>query len=182
MINAIQGPAAIGPGGQTQGSAATDVREKMKSKTEAVDYTLSFQKEVVETLTYSRTATINLQPLGDAPGFEDLLSRLLQRQGMTYEEALGGKAVAIDPETRAEAQALIAENGYWGVEKTSERIFQFALAGAGGDPARLEEIRAAVSKGFDMAREALGGMLPEISLKTVDAVMARLDDWATATA
>jgi hypothetical protein len=91
---------------------------------------------------------------------------------------MAGETVEIDDETRAEAQALIAEDGYWGVEKTSERIFQFAVANAGGDIQKLEEIKAAVGKGFDMAKEALGGELPEISMKTFDAVMEKLNDWA----
>lgn len=178
MINAIQGPGIIGQGDQQVRSTVSDPRKKMENRTEEMDYTLSFQAGAVETPTYTRTATINLAPIGDAPGFEDLLSRLLQRQGATYEEAIGGKPIEIDPETRAEAQALIAEDGYWGIEKTSERIFQFAIAGAGKDLSKLEEIKAAIDKGFGMAADALGGSLPEISTKTYDAIMAKLDRWA----
>jgi hypothetical protein len=64
------------------------------------------------------------------------------------------------------------------VEKTSDRIVQFAIAAAGNDPGKLEAIKAAVEKGFAMASDALGGALPEISLKTHDAIMEKLDAWA----
>lgn len=88
------------------------------------------------------------------------------------------KGVKVDRETQAEAQELISENGYWGVEKTSDRIVQFAIAAAGNDPQKLETIRAAIEKGFAMASDALGGVLPEICRKTHDAIMDKLDAWA----
>lgn len=158
----------------------TDAREDKSPPADAVDFKVSFNREIVSTLTYERTGMVKdvASQADEAPGFEELLSRLLERQGITFEEAQGGKTVAIDPETRAEAQALISEDGYWGVEKTSARIVEFAIAGAGGDTTRLEEIKAAIDNGFGMAAETLGGSLPEISTKTYDAVMEKLDQWA----
>lgn len=159
---------------------ASDAREKKAPPADAVDYKISFNREVVSTLTYERTGMVKnvaSQP-DEAPGFEALLSRLLERQGITFEEARGGKTVEIDPETRAEAQALISEDGYWGVEKTSARIVEFAIAGAGGDISKIEEIKAAIDNGFGMAAETLGGSLPEISTQTYDAVMEKLDEWS----
>ena len=143
-----------------------------------VDYKLSLKKKMVETLTYSRTGRVESENLDDGvTDLRELVARLLERQGVTWEAAMAGEPVEIDDETRAEAQALIADDGYWGVEQTSDRIFQFAVANAGGDPAKLNQIKAAVENGFDMAKEALGGMLPEISLKTHEAVMEKLDKW-----
>ncbi len=143
------------------------------------DYKISFQEETLTAVTYNRSAKIET---GDADGniteLRQLVSRLLERQGITWQEAMNGTPVEVDEETRAEAQSLIAEDGYWGVEKTSERIFQFAVANAGGDAGKLDEIKAAVQNGFDMAKEALGGTLPEISMKTFDAVMEKLDSWS----
>ena len=59
-------------------------------------------------------------------------------------------------------------------------IFEMAVANAGGDAEKLEQIKSAIDKGFDMAKEALGGTLPEISRNTYDAVMKKLDSWAEA--
>jgi len=64
------------------------------------------------------------------------------------------------------------------VEQTSDRIVQFAKSLSGNDPNRLEEIKAGINKGFQMAGEALGGTLPDISMKTYNAVIDKLNAWA----
>ena len=84
----------------------------------------------------------------------------------------------VDPETKAQAQSAIAEDGYWGVTQTSERLLNFAKALVGGDPSRAEEMRDAVIKGFEEAQKAWGGELPDISQQTYDATMKLFDDWA----
>ena len=84
----------------------------------------------------------------------------------------------VDAATKAQAQADIAEDGYWGVEQTSERILDFAKALSGGDPSKVEELREAFEKGFKDATKTWGDELPEISQKTYDAVMKKFDDWA----
>jgi hypothetical protein len=177
MIDSIQGSAAIGSTNPANSPADT-AQVKKAAQTEAVDYKISLNKEIVSTLTYERTGSISSQSRNEVVSLEELLSRLFERQGVTYEEARSGETVEIDPQTRAEAQELISEDGYWGVNKTSERIFEFATAGAGEDPTKLEAIKAAIDKGFDMAAKSLGGSLPDISSKTYDAVMKKLDAWA----
>lgn len=84
----------------------------------------------------------------------------------------------VDPATKAQAQADIAEDGYWGVEATSSRIIDFATALTGGDPDKVEEMREAFKKGYAMAEETWGGELPEISKQTYDAVMKKFDELA----
>mgnify|MGYP002510426238 CR=1 FL=1 len=46
----------------------------------------------------------------------------------------------VDPATRLQAQQDISEDGYWGVNQTSDRIVSFATALTGGDPDKIEEI------------------------------------------
>lgn len=84
----------------------------------------------------------------------------------------------VDAATKAQAQADIAEDGYWGVNQTSDRIIDFAKALCGGDPDKIEEMREAFEKGFKQAEKTWGGELPEISKKTYDAVMEKFDAWA----
>lgn len=109
----------------------------------------------------------------------DLVVNLLKQQGITTRIASGDMATInlkdISPD---QAQELISEDGYWGVEKTSGRIVDFAISFAGGDPEKLEEIKAGINKGFELALNALGGALPEISQKTYDVIMEKLDSWA----
>jgi hypothetical protein len=81
--------------------------------------------------------------------------------------------------SRQDAQELIADDGYFGVEQTSERIFQFAVGIGGGDVGRLDAIKEGIQKGFQDALDAFGGWLPDISYKTMDKVMEKLDKWAS---
>ncbi|MCR5770099.1 MAG: hypothetical protein K6G87_02560 [Butyrivibrio sp.] len=85
----------------------------------------------------------------------------------------------VDAETKAQAQADIAEGGYWSVGETSKRILDFATALTGGDPDKLESMRDAFLKGYKQAEETWGGELPEISKQTYDAVLKGFDDLAS---
>ena len=82
----------------------------------------------------------------------------------------------VDAATKAQAQADIAEDGYWGVKQTSDRILDFAKALAGDDPDKLEKMRDAFQKGFAQAEKTWGGKLPDISQQTYGAVMKGFDE------
>ena len=82
----------------------------------------------------------------------------------------------VDAATKAQAQADIAEDGYWGVKQTSERILDFAKALTGGDPSKVDEMRKAFEKGYKQAEKTWGGELPDISKQTYDAVMKGFDE------
>ena len=112
---------------------------------------------------------------------EDIVAKLLNKQGTTYSVANGLKSfyenLEVDEETRAQAQKDIAEDGYWGVDQTSSRIFDFAMALTGGDPDKMEEMRDAFKKGFDQATKTWGDTLPDICQKTYDSVLKKFDDY-----
>lgn len=138
--------------------------------------TLSYSSESITTYDSSMTLQGNQ---GD--GFDllrGLVLNMFKEQGIDSKIAIGDKNIDISTLTPAEAQDLVADNGYFGVEQTSQRIFDLAVGIAGGDPARLDAIRAGVEKGFQEAKKAMGDWLPDISYKTYDAVIQKLDDWA----
>lgn len=116
--------------------------------------------------------------------FKSLVEQLMTKQSTTYGQAtdiwsfLSKGDSKVDPATKAQAQKDIAEDGYWGVNKTSDRIIQFATALTGGDPSKVEEMRNAFIKGYKQAEKTWGGSLPEISRQTYDAVMKKFDDLA----
>lgn len=83
----------------------------------------------------------------------------------------------VDAATKAQAEADIAEDGYWGVNQTSDRIVDFAKALCGGDPDKIDEMKDAFEKGFKQAKSTWGDELPEISQKTYDAVLEKFDAW-----
>ncbi len=110
---------------------------------------------------------------------QSLVADLLKEQGIDTNVMIGDTSIDIADLSQKEAQELISEDGYFGVKQTSERIFQFAVGVAGGDPSRIDAIKEGVEKGFNEALEAFGGTLPEISYETYDAVMEKLDNWVS---
>ncbi|MEE3467655.1 MAG: hypothetical protein VZQ83_04375 [Eubacterium sp.] len=112
---------------------------------------------------------------------QNLVNQLLggkqNTEGWSLAETYRKVAEAADPETIEQAKKDIAEDGEWGVEKTSERMFQMAKALSGDDPTKADEMIAAVKKGLQQATQAWGEDLPEISQKTVDATIKKLQDW-----
>jgi len=117
----------------------------------------------------------------------DLVEKLLLEQGHAVDDStdiyalLREGKVDVDPETRAQAQKDVAEDGYWGVEQTSDRILSFAKALAGGDPSKANMLIDAVKKGYEQATKAWGGSLPEISQKTLDTALTKLEAWRDGT-
>ncbi len=113
-----------------------------------------------------------------------LVEQLMLKQSTSYANAndiwsfLREGNFTVDPATKAQAQADIAEDGYWGVEQTSGRIIDFATALTGGDPDKIEDMREAFKKGYEQAQKTWGGELPEISKQTYEAVMKKFDELA----
>ena len=117
--------------------------------------------------------------------FTNMMTQMFQKQGISANLSQGNDFwrfmasgnYSVDAKTKAEAQAAISEDGYWGVSKTSQRIFDFAHALAGDDPEKMKEMQAAVEKGFKQAEEAWGGSLPSICGDTHAASGKLFDDF-----
>ena len=72
---------------------------------------------------------------------------------------------------------------YWSADATAQRIYDFARTLAGDDDSKLEELKAAVDKGFAQAGAAFSKKygqkgLPSICQDTYKKVMDMFDDWA----
>ncbi len=115
-----------------------------------------------------------------------IVEKLISKQGKAYSIANDDDAMwrflakgdfEVDEATKKQAQEDISENGYWGVEQTSDRILDFAKALAGNDPAKADELFNAFKKGFDEATKSWGQELPDISKRTYEAVEKKFNDW-----
>ncbi len=73
------------------------------------------------------------------------------------------------------ANELISGDGYFGVHKTSQRIIDFVIKGAGEDIDRLKAGREGILKGFAEAEKAWGGKLPGISYETLGKSLDAID-------
>lgn len=179
---------------QNYSKVDTKAKEEAAVESKAADtaadkgVVLEVSKEAKKTYTQN-TALVN-QLKQDAENrmntFKKMIADMMSKQAGTFGTAtddamwkfLAKGDFTVDAATKAQAQADIAEDGYWGVEQTSSRIIDFAVALTGGDPDKVEEMREAFKKGFKQAEKTWGGELPEISQKTYDAVMKKFDELA----
>lgn len=116
-----------------------------------------------------------------------LVEKMMTQQGSAIGKAdsmwkfLAKGDFTVDAATKAQAQADIAEDGYWGVEQTSDRILDFAKALSGNDPDKADMLLDAFKKGFKEATKSWGKQLPDISQRTYDAVVDKFDKWKNGT-
>ena len=158
------------------GTPASDVAATYEPSTEGAAAAKKYTQntELINQLKLdAETRTNNLQTL---------VQKLMSQQATTYGNAtdiwsfLREGNFTVDPETKTQAQADIAEDGYWGVNQTSDRIVSFATALTGGDPSKLDSMIDAFKKGYAQAEKTWGGELPEISKKTYDAVLEKFNE------
>ena len=114
---------------------------------------------------------------------QDLVKKMMQGQGNALAQSddiwkfLASGDYTVTEAAKLQAQEDISENGYWGVEQTSQRILDFAKALAGNDASKADELLEAFKKGYKEATGAWGKELPEISKKTYEAVEEKFEAW-----
>lgn len=116
-----------------------------------------------------------------------IVEQMMTKQGATIGKAdsmwrfLADGNFTVSADVKAQAQKDIADDGYWGVEQTSDRIVDFAKALSGGDSEKADKMIEAFKKGFEQATKSWGKTLPDISQRTYDAVMKKFDAWKNGT-
>ncbi len=174
----------------TKAAETTASKETSKSEETSADKGVVYEQSSATTAkaTYKPDTNMINKMKADADARTAQLRSLVEKM-MTGQATAYGKAndiwsflrsgnYTVDAATKAQAQADIAEDGYWGVNQTSDRIIDFAKALTGGDPDKIEDMRAAFEKGFKKAGKTWGGDLPDISQRTYDAVMEKFDKMA----
>ena len=157
--------------------ADKETNSKNKPIQQSDSVTINQHQEV--SMTYSSSLTIETGNAQDQYGLlRELVVNMLKEQGVEFQTTNGNQEIDISNLSQEEATELIGEDGYFGVGQTSDRIVDFAISLAGGDPSRLAAIKEGVEKGFSEALDAFGGSLPDISYDTYDAVTNKLDAWA----
>ncbi|MCI9447948.1 MAG: hypothetical protein HFH36_11295 [Lachnospiraceae bacterium] len=184
-VNSVNSTTAYTPAYQTKYNNDTaKVAEDKKNKEEGVVY----QKGTSSTkATYAKedvVARLKKDAEDRTSQLRSLVQQMMGNQGNRIGQAddmwrfLAKGDFTVTPDVKAQAQKDIADDGYWGVNQTSDRIIEFAKALVGDDPEKAEQMRAAFEKGFKAATKSWGQKLPDISQRTYDAVMSKFDDWA----
>ena len=178
-VKAAQSGAYSVPDALGKTGAETVAAEEAAKETEAASF------EADGGRTYSASAT-RATYTPDTETIERLKSENEQRMANLVKQMLGqqideyqmGNSLSTgdftaDEETVKQAQADIADDGYWGVEQTSDRFVQYATALTGGDPDKLDSMIEAFEKGYAEAEKAWGGELPELSQRTREATLKK---------
>ena len=77
--------------------------------------------------------------------------------------------------TQDDAKGLVADDGFFGVSQTSNRLSDFVLTGAGDNVEMLKAGREGIIQGFKEAEKIWGDTLPEISYKSLELALEKID-------
>lgn len=112
-----------------------------------------------------------------------LVEKMMLKQGQQFTtlsdafDMIEEGTITVDDEIAEEAAKEVSEDGYWGVNQTSDRLFSFAKALAGNNPANADKMLEALQKGYDEATKSWGKELPELCKKTLEATQKKLTEW-----
>ncbi len=171
---------------QTSDSAAATVSS---SESTGVVYEKSSESSTTSTTTdyAAKNSALIAQLKSDSDNriaqLKSIVTQMMNGQGTAIGTAddiwkfLASGNYTVSEAAKAQAQADIAEDGYWGVEQTSDRIVDFAKALSGNDSSKAEELLDAFKKGFEDATKTWGTTLPDISQRTYDSVVEKFQKW-----
>ena len=179
-------------------TAATDITKPNKeAEKKTAEKPSVYEESLAAEYTKSEETIEKKAPKRDSATIEKLLAeaeqrtaqlravveKMLLKQGQKFTsladtfDMIKEGTLEVDDETAAEAAKEVADDGYWGVEQTSERLFSFAKALAGNDPAHADTMLDALQKGFDEATKAWGGELPDLCKRTLEATQKKINNW-----
>ena len=93
----------------------------------------------------------------------------------SFLEGIGYEGQPIAELSQEQAKELVSEDGFFGVDQTSQRMASFVINGAGTDESLLRAGREGLIQGYKDAQEVWGGELPEIAQKTLDRALEQVD-------
>lgn len=178
----------------TYTAAKTDYTEKKSESSTKTDTGVVYEKSsdqtsgtVTKKTDYALINKLKADAEERTSQLRSLVEKMMTKQGVAIGTAdsmwsfLAKGDFTVDEATRAQAQADIADDGYWGVDQTSDRILDFAKALSGNDPEKADLLLDAFKKGFKEATKSWGQDLPDISQRTYDAVVEKFNKWKNGT-
>ncbi|MDD6055533.1 MAG: hydrogenase-4 component G [Helicobacteraceae bacterium] len=146
---------------------------KIDAKSLMTSYVVEFQMSININSSANLSAQNALTSLsGSAMENAAKLNEILS--GLDLKE-IGYSGKPLQDLTQEEAQQLISEDGFFGITQTSNRIADFVLMGAGDDIEKLKAGREGIITGYNQAEKAWGDTLPEISQKTLEKALEKID-------
>lgn len=183
-VNGITNATSVYPTAQTTKKAASTAKESVSASAEDTGVVYEASSTATDgksdkiTDYSSIVASMKKELSSKNEQLQNLVTQLLGKQAGKYTKLADlFKNINADPATIEQAKKDIGEDGYWGVEQTSDRLVSMAQALSGGNPEYADKMIAAIKKGFDQATEAWGEDLPDICKNTIDAAVKKMEDW-----
>ncbi len=137
------------------------IQKKEEVKSSYSDLRSQLQKNSMGFSSLSMDAQAKVS--GSAKGQMDLN----QKDFQSFLKDIGYNGKNIADLSQSEAKKLVADDGFFGVTKTAQRIADFVINGAGDNEGMLRAGRSGIMQGFNDAQKAWGDKLPDISQQTI---------------
>ena len=155
------------------------------SESAAAEYTKSEQTETEPTVKYDAATIEKMKAEAElkTAQLRSIVEKMMLKQGEQFTtlsdafDMIKEGTIEVDDEVVVEAQKEVSEDGYWGVNQTSDRLFSFAKALCGNNPHYADSMLEALQRGFDEATASWGGELPDLCKQTLEATQKKLTEW-----
>lgn len=138
----------------------------------AVEVSLSMNAQIILFAMDSKDAASN-NAKAQSTIMDFLSGKKIEGQLSLKDIGYEGKPITeLSPE---EASDLVSEEGFFGVDQTSQRVADFVFSFAGDNLDILEQGREGIVKGFEDAEKMWGGELPQISYDTQAKTLELID-------
>jgi len=140
---------------------------------------LSYTKETI----YDQAKIADIINKGDFDKLNDIFKELQAKSSKTsinYSNTqikLHSHSVKIEGLSQEEAKELVSEDGFFGINQTAKRVFDFVIKGAKDNPDLLKAGREGVIQGLKDAENEWGGKLPDIAYKTQTKTLQMIDEY-----
>lgn len=198
QINSVAATSAVGVSqvGNKKADAnqsATDEKSTKNANTQSAQSTSNLDKETIEKLRalggkgitnlyiaqfQQQAFNTSFGNFGSQSGILGILSSdankatsILSQIDFASIGYTGKNILAMD---KSELNALVSEDGFFGVENTANRIADFVISGAGDDLAKLQKGFEGMKQGFAQAEKIWGDKLPQISQDTIDKAIEKV--------
>ena len=161
------------------------LKDKVPVETAAAEYTKSDEASLEQTVKYDAVTIEKMKEEAElkTAQLRSLVEKMMLKQGEKFTtlsdafDMIKEGTIEVDDVVAVEAQKEVSEDGYWGVNQTSDRLLSFAKALAGNDPRNADSMIEALQRGFDEATKAWGGELPDLCKQTFEATQQKLVEW-----
>lgn len=143
---------------------------EINSQEDAQKLQLKMREESVSFSDLSFSTQLGFSVDGEKSVFENNYEEF-----QSFLQNIGYEGPNIADLTQDEAKDLVADDGFFGIDKTAQRLSGFVIDGAGDNESLLRAGRSGLLEGMKQAEEMWGSELPEISQKTMQQAIESID-------